>query len=339
VKRVAVLVVTVLVALAAPPAAAEAAPGALEVLERSGIDQHLRAVGDTRGGLWVSRSDGIHHRSASGAESGPLSTRVAFHLAADPRNGDLVFDGGFDAGLFRLTTAGAQSTITADAINVTAVDVGPDGSVYAYDSNGLRRFSPGGAITTIESPPSYLEAIAVAADGTVLAYAAPNVIRRGVDGTWVRVAGNGIYCMAPNPCGDDGPAADASFGSVVHLDVAPDGTIYVGELYGRVRRIRDGRVEPIAGSWERCYLVTLDCNEGAFAPRAYLDNVVSMSLVDDVRRRAVRRRPARRRPWLATAPDRQRGDDPRDRTPGLPHDRQRRWRLQLRLVDVPRFDR
>jgi RHS repeat-associated protein len=73
------------------------------------------------------------------------------------------------------------------------LDVGPDNSIYVADSGNqrVRKIAPNGIVTTF--------------------------------------AGNGGGCNPFNfPCGDGGPAANASFGSVNRVAIGSNGTVYIG---------------------------------------------------------------------------------------------------------------
>jgi RHS repeat-associated protein len=92
------------------------------------------------------------------------------------------------------------------------IAVGPDGSVYVADSGNqrVRKIAPNGIVTTF--------------------------------------AGNGGGCNPFNfPCGDGGPAANASFGSVNRVAVARDGSVYIGGGRNVWRVTPDGIFRRVAG--------------------------------------------------------------------------------------------
>lgn len=92
------------------------------------------------------------------------------------------------------------------------VAVGPDGSVYVADSGNarIRRVTPDGIVNTI--------------------------------------AGNGGGCAPSNfPCGDGGPATSASFGGVVRVATAADGSLYVGGGRNLWRIMPTGILHRVAG--------------------------------------------------------------------------------------------
>jgi RHS repeat-associated protein/uncharacterized repeat protein (TIGR01451 family) len=68
------------------------------------------------------------------------------------------------------------------------------------------------------------------------------------DGTVTTFAGNGGGCSPANfPCGDGGPAANASFGGVIRVAVARDGSVYIGGGRNLWRVTTDGIFRRVAG--------------------------------------------------------------------------------------------
>lgn len=97
-------------------------------------------------------------------------------------------------------------------VNPTAVDVGPDGSIYIAEGTLVRRVGPDGIIQ--------------------------------------RIAGDTTRCFYSQlqRCGDGGPAAQARFAAIGYLRLGPDGSIYLADNYGAVWRIdRNGIAHRIAG--------------------------------------------------------------------------------------------
>lgn len=236
---------------------------------------------DGRGGLWLLRSDGIRHRTAERGPDGPVLADGALgHLASDPRNGDLVYDSP-EGTLRRVTIAGVESVVATDLPgNVTSLDVASDGIVYvAAGPEDIQRIDDDGTTPVVQTD-RYVEALAVEPTGSLVYYTA-GTLYRFRSGVSTRIAGTGTSCLPPDPCGDSGPALDASLGDVVLLDVATNGAIFIGELFGRVRAVIDGSMVAVAGAWTRCYLATVDCGEEQLGPIALLDNVVSMSIDAD----------------------------------------------------------
>lgn len=92
------------------------------------------------------------------------------------------------------------------------VAIGPDGSIYVADTgNGrIRRIASSGIVTTI--------------------------------------AGSGGGCAPANfPCGDGGPATSASFGGIVRVAVARDGSLYISGLRNVWSVTPDGILHRVAG--------------------------------------------------------------------------------------------
>jgi len=101
---------------------------------------------------------------------------------------------------------------TSAKINPTAVDVGPDGSIYIAEKTLVRRVGPDGMIQ--------------------------------------RIAGDTIQCFYSQlqRCGDGGAAAQARFAALGYLRLGADGSIYLADNFGAVWRIdRNGIAHRIAG--------------------------------------------------------------------------------------------
>ncbi len=92
----------------------------------------------------------------------------------------------------------------------------------------------------------------VAADGSLFVADLPwRIVRIAPDGTKSVFAGNGPRCTTPSaPCGDGGPALQASLGTLEGLALGPDGALYLSDsAIRRIRRIgTDGIIRTIAGT-------------------------------------------------------------------------------------------
>ncbi len=149
---------------------------------------------------------------------------------------------------------------------------GPDGVLYIVDFNNQRvRFvddeglvqtaigsgehaiatdGAGATDSPLENPIDF----DFMSDGRLVfvSYHDPRVIVREHDGSLVAIAGaaDGIIGITGDE-GDGGPAVDALFIQLDGIAVAPDDTVYVSDsLANRVRRIRDGVIETVAGTGE-----------------------------------------------------------------------------------------
>jgi RHS repeat-associated protein len=150
--------------------------------------------------------------------------------------------------------------------------LGPDGGIYIADNdtNRIRRVSPDGIINTVvgtgeqgfsgDGGPAVLarlsgpQGVTVGPDGSLyITDSGNNRIRHvGSDGVITTLAGNGSACYPQqnNPCGDDGPATQASLHGPIALLVGKDGTLYFGSN-NRVRKVSpDGIVRTVAGTGE-----------------------------------------------------------------------------------------
>jgi RHS repeat-associated protein len=162
------------------------------------------------------------------------------------------------------------------AVDMTALAVGPDDSVYVADAANSRvwRVSPNGAVSkfagsgavgpnatvdgvlAVDAPLYQPVDVAVGSDGTVyIADAGFNqVFQVGIDGVTRIFAGSG---RTSSPWGDDGPAVAANLSAVISVAVGVDGSLYVlqkggngapGPSGARLRRVgRQGIITTIAG--------------------------------------------------------------------------------------------
>jgi hypothetical protein len=165
------------------------------------------------------------------------------------------------------------AAVDADLYLVSAARRGPDDRIWVMDFNNhrLRRVADDGAIETIagsgfhaladvtvpavESPLENPIDFDFLADGRVVftSYHDPRVLAVDAHGNFVVLAGNGELGLV----GDEGDGGDALAAMFIQLDgiaVAPDDTIYVSDSKAnRVRRIRGGIVETVAGTGEAAY--------------------------------------------------------------------------------------
>jgi RHS repeat-associated protein len=151
------------------------------------------------------------------------------------------------------------------------VAVGPDGSLYIADWNNhrIRRVGPDGIITTVagngewgyngdgipatQAQLSYPYSVPVGPDGSLyIADWNNHRIRRvGPDGIITTVAGNGEYGYS----GDGIPATQARLSTPADVEVGPDGSLYIADLWDhRIRRVGpDGIIKTVAGNGEQGY--------------------------------------------------------------------------------------
>lgn len=150
-----------------------------------------------------------------------------------------------------------------------------DGKLQPFAGNGAEGNSGDGgpAVDASFTSPS---AIAAAPDGSVyvLDDTAAVVRRIDSDGTVTRVAGTGT----PGFGGDGGPATGAQFDSPQGIVVAPDGSVYIGDVRNRrVRRIGpDSTITTVAGSGNRGF-----SGDGGPATAADLSTPTSPALGPD----------------------------------------------------------
>lgn len=150
---------------------------------------------------------------------------------------------------------------------------GPDGSIYVVDFNNqrLRVIDEDGTMHTVigdgfhalaavgenvtDSPLENPIDFDFLSDGRLVfvSYHDPRVLLRDDDDTLQSLAGTGEVGLAGDE-GDAGPAEEAQFVQLDGIAIDAHDTIYVSDsLAHRVRMIRDGRVDTIAGSGSRGY--------------------------------------------------------------------------------------
>lgn len=179
-------------------------------------------------------------------------------VAVDPRGGFAVVDGA-DGRVRHVGTDGVIRTIagngtigrrTVDGVPATSVPLGPihiayapDGTLYLTEAGLLSRMTPDGTIAEVASNGNFGAGLAIAPTGDVYVGGGHGVFRVDASGTVTLITG------VPGDPGSspDGVAASAArYGVVADLDVDTDGTLYLAED-GRIRRIRDGVLDTVAG--------------------------------------------------------------------------------------------
>jgi sugar lactone lactonase YvrE len=157
----------------------------------------------------------------------------------------------------------------------SAVRRGPDDRIHVMDFNShrLRIVDDGGRVRTVVGNGVHaLADLGVPATGSplenpidfrfdargrpvILSYHDPRVLVLGDDGRLHRLAGaQDAEVGELGDEGDGGPALQARFIQLDGLAIAPDDTIYVSDsLANRVRRIRGGIVDTVAGTGEKGY--------------------------------------------------------------------------------------
>lgn len=163
----------------------------------------------------------------------------------------------------------------SDLFLVSAVRPGPDGRTWVMDfnnqrlrvieedglvqtviGNGFHAFAEVGVapeVSALENPIDF----AFDSQGRLIfvSYHDPRVLTIGDDGLLQKIAGqdDGVTAVEGNE-GDGGPAVDAQFIQLDGIVIAPDDTIYVSDsLANRVRVIRDGVIDTVAGNGEQGY--------------------------------------------------------------------------------------
>jgi sugar lactone lactonase YvrE len=165
------------------------------------------------------------------------------------------------------TVAGSGKAGAADGPALLASFASPQGlavteggTIYVADSGNNRvRQIAGGTVSTLcgstagwvngpvdQAKLSYPTGLAAGPAGEVIIADEQNAVIR-------RVASGQVTTLAGTPGGEgfaDGPAASARFIAPHDVAVDGDGTVYVADCgNGRIRKIQDGQVTTVAGSW------------------------------------------------------------------------------------------
>ena len=174
------------------------------------------------------------------------------------------------------------------------VAVAPDGSLYIADryNERIRRVGPDGIITTVAGtggtgfsgdggPATGADLdgvydVAVVPDGSLyIADTYNDRIRRvGPDGIITTVAGTGVAGFS----GDGGPATQAMLSEPIGVAVAPDGSLYIADVYNaRIRRVGpDGIITTVAGTGAWSF-----SGDGGLATQATLDWPIGVAVAPD----------------------------------------------------------
>jgi RHS repeat-associated protein len=133
--------------------------------------------------------------------------------------------------------------------------VSPDGIIRTYAGNGTTGGDDPDGRPATEAPFNNLTAVALGPDGSLfIADSVQGLIWRvAPDGIIHKFAGNGTGCVDPSlGCGDGGPATQASLGFVGQSGIAVgvDGSVYIVST-NRIRRVSpDGVINTVAGTGE-----------------------------------------------------------------------------------------
>lgn len=204
--------------------------------------------------------------------------------------------------------------IQAQIRSPAGIAVAADGSVYFSDwsANRLRRIGVDGIIRTVAGGAAFADpgadgvpglqarlmqpaGIAIDRDGGIYIadQSGARLRRLGPDGILSTVAGNGAWGYA----GDGGPAGAAQLGNPTGVAIGADGSVYVAEHAGRVRRIAepvhlrapDGTLTVPAADGRELYrfdrlgrhLATLDTVTGASLYRFEHDDAGRLLAMED----------------------------------------------------------
>lgn len=242
------------------------------------------------------------------ATESPLENPIDFAFAPD---GTIVFVSYHDPRVLRLTPGGTlevvagtgelgvrgnegdfEDALDAAFIQLDGIAIADDGTIYVSDSkanrvrmirdgivypvagNGRDAYAGDGGPAT-EASLDWPTALALDASGALfVADTLHHVIRRiDPDGTITTVAGSGAQGFA----GDGGPPEAAQLSQPYGIAIAEDGTMYIADRENfRVRRVRNGVIETIAGTG-----VNGLAGDGGLARDAELGHIARVALDGD----------------------------------------------------------
>ncbi len=187
------------------------------------------------------------------------------HHSYDPTSGILHLGSGQDRSVQTLlgaiyTVAGVKGTngysgdggpaLNAELSNINDMDIGPDGSIYLAErgSDRIRKIDPNGNISTVAQGHEWYT-VKAAPDGSLYmgdGGSGVEVWKLSPQGQLSVFAGGG---SPDSGYGDGGPATQASLSYPHNVDIGPDGSVYIADLYHNlVRRVTpDGIIHTVAG--------------------------------------------------------------------------------------------
>ena len=260
--------------------------GSLYIADTS--NQRIRRVGPD-GIITTVAGNGIQGFSGDGGPATQAAFSPSAAVATAPDGSLYIADTG-NQRIRRVGPDGIITTVAGDGIQGFSGDggpasqarladpygitVGPDGSLYIADrsNNRIRRVGSDGIISTaagngnggfggdggpaIQAALYHPYGVAVAPEGSLYIADTANLrIRRlEADGIITSVAGNGNYSFD----GDGGPATQAALASPTGIAVAPDGSLYIADVFNhRIRHL--GSAVPSLGIGD----ITIASEDGA----------------------------------------------------------------------------
>ncbi len=272
-------------------------------------NMRLRVI-DDQGLVETIAGDGFHAAAdvTARATESPLENPIDFAFAPD---GSIVFVSYHDPRVIRITQDGGlevlagdgavgrrgnegdfEDALTAEFIQLDGIAIDSAGTIYVSDSrahrirkiqggivypvagNGRDAFAGDGGPAT-DASLNWPTALELDADGNLLVADALNhAIRRITpDGIITTIAGDGTEGFR----GDGGPPQAARLSQPYGVTVAADGTIYIADRENfRIRRIRDGVIDTIAGTGTQGF-----SGDGGAALQAMFGHVARIALDGD----------------------------------------------------------
>jgi sugar lactone lactonase YvrE len=160
--------------------------------------------------------------------------------------------------------------------------VSASGTITTVAGSGSEGFSGDGGLAT-KADFFLITGVAVDSSGNLFISDYVNLRVRRVDHATHKVstyAGDGKACSTP-PCGDGGPATQASLSSVLSLAVDQAGNLYIADPYDQVIRkvdVNTHTITTVAGDYTQCSSGTSPCGDGGAATSANLSYPFGVAL-------------------------------------------------------------
>jgi Cellulase (glycosyl hydrolase family 5)/NHL repeat len=207
------------------------------------LSSPYQAIPTPDGGFLIAEGNRIRKVSAAGVISRAAGTGLACSNPVSPC-GD--HGPGTAAQLNKPTDAAVMSDgsiLIADSGDNRVRAVPPSGVITTIAGNGVAG-SWGNGITATSANLNSPSGVAVAPNGSIVIADSYSHLIRTVTGGVIRTLGGtaDTSCTVPSsPCGDGGPATNATFNVPFELSVTPDGEVLAADLLDhRIRRIDAG---------------------------------------------------------------------------------------------------
>lgn len=199
---------------------------------------------DTSGNVFVCGIDGGIWKIANNG-TGSLVTQLSdqlLDLACD-RRGNFFVAARDAKAIFKVTAAGASTTLAGGLTDVVSFDIDSSGNLYLGNDSVICRLDQTGKLTVVYKLPSANSITAVAVDRSHTLYYATAYQLWRLDS----LGNNSLIAGRPVAGDDDGIGSAAGFLGVFELRVDRNGILWAADSYSIRRITPDGTVTTIAG--------------------------------------------------------------------------------------------